>query len=112
MSCVWRYGPGLRLTDARHDSALSFLPDNHSTGFSLPYPLLALHAVSSTVPDSVASSIATATTTTQCVYCQIDDEAAVEEDADDGEEFGLRELWLVPASNDDGEQVRHDRTSF
>lgn len=77
---------------------MSFLA-NTGTGFSLPYPLLALHAVSSSVPDSISTSA------TQCIYCQIDDAAAqdqAEGEDEDEDAVGLRQLWIVPSTNDQG----------
>lgn len=109
--------PSSRFADSRSPrppppSSLSFLSDDQS-GFSLPYPLLALHAVSSSVPSPLASS-----STTQGIYCQIDDAAGADGEQDGGvneddedEGSGFRELWIVPASSEDGEaRLRHRST--
>lgn len=88
--------------------SLSFLSQQSASprGFSLPYPLIALHAVSSSVPEALSSL-----GQRQCVYCQIDDSTPSQQDGDGEEgqdaenedEMGLREVWIVPANNEDGE---------
>ncbi|PWN19762.1 hypothetical protein BCV69DRAFT_313506 [Microstroma glucosiphilum] len=87
------------------EESVSYLPSS-SQGFSLPYPLIALHAVSSTLPAALSS-----TGQTQCIYCQIDDAGAELQDGqtedEDGveEEMGLREMWIVPSRSEDVEPL-------
>ncbi|CAO1622251.1 unnamed protein product [Sympodiomycopsis kandeliae] len=81
------------------ESSFSFLSTASSSGFSLPYPLLALHAVSSTLPTESNSIDSTAT---QCIYCQIDteDEGDEQDEENGGDEgLGLKELWIIPQDN-------------
>lgn len=76
---------------------MSFLPSS-SSGFSMPYPYIALHAVSATSPP-------TAGTSQRSIYCQLEfpaqpAEGLTSEEDDDGE---LREMWIVPKNDKSGE---------
>lgn len=76
---------------------MSFLPSS-SSGFSMPYPYIALHAVSATSPPAAGSS-------QRSIYCQLEfpaqpAEGLTSEEDDDGE---LREIWIVPKKDESGE---------
>ena len=66
-------------------SYLSSLSSSNATGFSLPYPLLALHAVSSSLPPALAQQ-----GERPCIYCQIEDASLGAEDGE-GEDVEMKE---------------------
>lgn len=89
------------------EQSFSYLSSSSSsTGFSLPYPLLALHAVSSSLPPALAQQ-----GERPCIYCQIEDASLGAEDGegeDNGneeEETGLREMWIIPKNTEDVEPL-------
>lgn len=77
------------------EESLSFLPNTSEyAGFQVSYPLIALHAVSRSVPEDVATSVpkGDAYHADACIYCQLDDHP--EQDNEEDEE-NVCELWLV-----------------
>ncbi|TNY19671.1 regulator of volume decrease after cellular swelling-domain-containing protein [Rhodotorula diobovata] len=80
------------------EEALSFFSPSSSTGISLPYPHLTLHAISRqpAPPSSSSSSANGADAAAQggpCIYCQFEESAQMDDD-DDG--MGTREMWITP----------------
>lgn len=79
------------------EQSLSFLPSaSGSTGFQIPFPSIALHAVSRSVPDDVLDKAtdAGAYSSESCIYCQLDDHPERDEDEDEEEET-IFELWIL-----------------
>lgn len=80
--------------DQRH-SALSFYSAATSTGLSIPYPLITLHAISRAPLRSLAAAGEPETAVAgggPCIYCQID-----EAEGDDEAEYDTREVIIVPS---------------
>lgn len=94
----------LRLQPRR---SLSFLPSSASqpqtsAGFTMAYPLIVLHAVSSTLSGFSQPR--------KCIYCQIETMAdRVEEDYENEDADTLKEMWIVPAYEEQGELSCHDK---
>ncbi|GAA6006820.1 hypothetical protein JCM11491_003193 [Sporobolomyces phaffii] len=92
------------------EEALSFFSSSTSTGISLPYPHVTLHAVSrtSSIPPVAttngASNGADSTTTAAgpCIYCQLEESEQIDE-SDDG--MGTREMWIVPQQAENLEKM-------
>lgn len=84
----------------RFPRSLSFLPSTSGpSGFSLPYPFIVLHAVSSTLPGSSDPR--------KCIYCQIETSPGADE-ADDEEDDAdaLKELWIIPETDEQSEATK------
>ncbi|GAA5895451.1 hypothetical protein JCM8208_005239 [Rhodotorula glutinis] len=89
------------------EEAVSFYSPSTSSGISLPYPHLTLHAISrQPAPPSASTSTSTSTAAAPnggtpdaqggpCVYCQFEESAQMDDD-DDG--AGTREMWITPES--------------
>ncbi|GAA5842911.1 hypothetical protein JCM9279_004027 [Rhodotorula babjevae] len=82
------------------EEAVSFYSPSTSTGISLPYPHLTLHAISRQPAPPAASTAAAPNGTPDaqggpCVYCQFEETAEMQDD-DDG--AGTREMWITPES--------------
>ncbi|GAA5940211.1 hypothetical protein JCM3775_007297 [Rhodotorula graminis] len=83
------------------EEAVSFYSPSTSSGISLPYPHLTLHAISrQPAPPSASTSAAAPNGNPDahggpCVYCQFEESAQMEDD-DDG--AGTREMWITPES--------------
>lgn len=83
------------------EQSLSFLPSSgKSTGFQIPFPSIALHAVSRSVPDDIQAKVADASaySTESCIYCQLDDHP--ERDEEEEEEEAIFELWILVRDSD------------
>ncbi|KAK0552424.1 hypothetical protein OC845_001690 [Tilletia horrida] len=65
------------------NDALAFLDPASSKGFSVDFPTISLHAVSRTIPAQL-QSLAQASGSTACLYCQLDDHAGDEDDGETG----------------------------
>lgn len=70
--------------------AVSFYSPSTSTGLCIPYPHLTLHAISR------APTTADGATGQPCIYCQVDENEALEE-SDEMPEGETREVIIVPA---------------
>ncbi|CAO1625440.1 unnamed protein product [Parajaminaea phylloscopi] len=90
------------------ESSLSFLPkpsgadENSVAGFDIAYPLIALHAISSSLPSSSQPR--------KCIYCQI--ETSVASNDEDGQAYEgeededtLKEMWIVTENEDQVEPL-------
>lgn len=76
------------------EKELSFL--SSSSGFSIDYPSISLHAITRSVPDSLLGNDAPAAQSA-CLYCQLDDNPHADDDEEgqgDEEDAGLRELYI------------------
>lgn len=108
VACRWAAGgprraPGVQryLRDAiiltstlSHYSAVSFYSPSTSTGISIPFPHLTLHAISRAPLN--ASSVSGAADGGPCIYCQIDESEALEDS--DEMEGETREVIIIPSN--------------
>lgn len=89
------------------NSALSFFSAAASTGITIPYPHITLHAVSrQPAPSSTSSSEAqtngapgAAATAGACIYCQLEESEEIAEEEEGGE---MREMWITPVDEASG----------
>ncbi|WFD26017.1 hypothetical protein MNAN1_000992 [Malassezia nana] len=85
------------------EKEITFLPTDAQSmhGFSLPYPSVALHAISRSVPDDMNLD---GLYRDACLYCQLDEHP--EQDADEGDEDeAVMEMWLATPDADALEQL-------
>ncbi|GAA5986767.1 hypothetical protein JCM11641_004783 [Rhodosporidiobolus odoratus] len=84
------------------EGALSFYSSAASTGLSIPYTHVTLHAISRT---SAPSTTATADAPAQpCIYIQFEETENAEE-TDDYDGSGSREMWLTPKDAESIEKI-------
>ncbi|GAA6017530.1 hypothetical protein JCM10207_008258 [Rhodosporidiobolus poonsookiae] len=90
------------------EDALSFFSPSASSGLSLPYTHLTLHAISrSPAPSSSSSSTASGLNGDAkgaCIYCQFEEEENAEEQ-DDYDGTGSREMWITPADPESVDKI-------
>ncbi|BGO95856.1 CRISPR system Cascade subunit CasD [Rhodotorula toruloides] len=81
------------------EGALSFFSAASSTGLTIPYPHITLHAVSrqpapaSSSSSAQANGSSAAATGGACIYCQLEESEEIAEDDEGGE---MREMWITP----------------
>lgn len=103
-SSVWKLNrlqllPEPHLTSPSLHRAVSFFSASTSTGLSIPYPLITLHAISRvplrpfTAP-SADSNGSAESGGGPCIYCQIDETEGAEDDG----EGTTREVIIVPTN--------------
>ncbi|ORY73625.1 regulator of volume decrease after cellular swelling-domain-containing protein [Leucosporidium creatinivorum] len=79
------------------EGAVSFYSPSTSTGLSIPFPHLTLHAISrAPLRASSAATESGATDGGPCIYCQIDESEALEDS--DEMEGDTREVIIVPSN--------------
>lgn len=85
------------LTESNYCRAVSFYSPSTSTGISIPYPLITLHAISRAPlrPFSAPVDSTSVEGGGPCIYCQIDETEGAEDDADG--EGTTREVIIVPS---------------
>ncbi|GAA5840731.1 hypothetical protein JCM11251_001685 [Rhodosporidiobolus azoricus] len=80
------------------EGALSFFSSSSSTGISIPYTHITLHAISRTsAPSSFTADTANGDSAAErpCVYVQFEQQEGAEE-SDDYDGSGSREMWITP----------------
>ncbi|GAA5867218.1 hypothetical protein JCM8547_003122 [Rhodosporidiobolus lusitaniae] len=83
------------------EGALSFFSPSSSTGLSIPYPHLTLHAISRPAANGASTS---GDAERPSVYIQFE-EVEGAEDMDDYDGSGSREMWITPSNADNVEKI-------
>jgi hypothetical protein len=76
-------------------SALSFYSAATSTGITIPYPLITLHAISRAPLRSLSANSTETVGGGPCIYCQIDESEGAD---DEGDEDNTREVIIIPTN--------------
>ncbi|GAA5916716.1 hypothetical protein JCM6882_005784 [Rhodosporidiobolus microsporus] len=87
------------------EGALSFFSSSSSSGISIPYTHITLHAISRTsAPSSAPAEAVNGAAERPCVYVQFEQEENAEE-SDDYDGSGSREMWITPRDAENVDKI-------